>query len=300
MVHSGDGAGPMTPLRFDLAKAELSVDWLPRPDKEFRSARSRWINFVRSSNMLTGAERQVGLAIAQLHINRQPGHPWFNWAWPSHQTLADETGLSRRTVVSAVKRHAELGLIKIVHKGGRKGRGGRTDRYTLRGDRIELLEAKAAELGPGKGVKKFHLFQNGQTSEGDESGEVCDRKVRNPRQEDVKGLLTTLPNTQVIDSFTGQPTSNLIVAREQAINGSKKGADAVTSRDHSALASCVGDGDLGAGYERLQVIPPDDVDVFALRLRKDPNAAISIRLELNIRYWRRWLAMKGFSGREIG
>jgi DNA-binding MarR family transcriptional regulator len=281
----------MTPLRFDLAKAELSVDWLPRPDKEFRSARSRWINFVRSSNMLTGAERQVGLAIAQLHINRQPGHPWFNWAWPSHQTLADETGLSRRTVVSAVKRLAELGLIRIAHKGGRKGRGGRTDRYTLRVDRIELLEAKAAAHGPSKGVKKFHLFQNGQTSGDEESGEICDRKVRNPLQEDVKGLLTTPTNTQGNNSVTETPTSSVLAAREQAGNGSKKGADAVKSSDHTALALCVGDGDLKAGYERLQVIPPDDVDVFALRLRKDPNAASSIRLELNIRYWRRWLAM---------
>jgi DNA-binding transcriptional regulator GbsR (MarR family) len=289
MVHSGDSAGPMTPLSFDLAKAELLVDWLPRPDKEFRSARSRWINFVRSLNMLTGAERQVGLAIAQLHINRQPGHPWFNWAWPSHQTLANETGLSRRTVVSAVKRLAEVGLIRIAHKGGRKGRGGRTDRYTLRVDRIELLEAKAAALGPGKGVKKVHLIQSGQTSENEESGEICDRKVRNPLQEDVKGLPTTLTNTQESNSVTEFPTSSVLAARKQAGNGSKKSADVVTSSDHTSLALCLGDGDLEVGYERLQILAADDVDVFALRLRKEPNQARSIRLELNVRFWRRWL-----------
>jgi hypothetical protein len=126
-----DRTGQMVPLDFNLAKAELAVEWLPKPDKAFRRARKRWADFVRGSKLLTPAQRQVGLTIADVYINRQPDHPWFNWAWPSHQTLAKKTGLSRRTVLSAVERLSELRLLKVSRKGGAKGLGGRTHRYTL-------------------------------------------------------------------------------------------------------------------------------------------------------------------------
>jgi Helix-turn-helix domain len=275
--------GQMVPLDFDLAKAELAVEWLPSPDKEFRLARKRWTKFVRSSNLLTGAQRQVGVAIAELHINRQPGHRWFNWAWPSHQTLANETGLTRRTVLSAVKRLAEVGLLKIAHAGGSKGRGGRTDRYTLRMTDLAYLEAQADQLRQAKDVKTFLTFQSREAAENCESGEICDRKVRNRRQEDVKELLPTLIRISK-NSFTEPPTSSIVEAREQLGNGSKKPVDEVTSRDHSKLAVCIGNGSVGVGFERLQKMSEDEVNIFALRLRKNPSEANSIQREVNDRF----------------
>jgi hypothetical protein len=269
-------------LEFNLAKAELAVEWLPSPDSEFRRARGCWAKFVRGSKLLTGAQRQVGLAIAE-HINRQPGHRWFNWAWPSHQTLANETGLSRRTVVPAVKRLAEVGLLKIAHGGGAKGRGGRTDRYTLRTTHLDSLERQEERLRRDKDVKNLHTFQNGQDAEKHESGEIRDRKVRNPRQEDVKELPPTLLKTTK-DSFTGPPTSTAIEATKRLSSVSEGSVDAVTSGDHSNLAACVGGGNLGAGFERLQKMPVDEVNIFALRLRKEPSAADSVRHELNARF----------------
>ena len=72
--HDGNNR-QMVPLEFNLAKVELAVEWLPKPDKEFRCARKRWTDFVRGSKLLTPAQRQVGLAIADIYINRQPDHP---------------------------------------------------------------------------------------------------------------------------------------------------------------------------------------------------------------------------------
>jgi Helix-turn-helix domain len=287
MPSRHESNGLMVPLDFNLAEAELAVEWLPTPDKEFRLARNRWTKFVRGSNLLTGAQRQVGVAIAELHINRQPGHRWFNWAWPSHQTLANETGLSRRTVVSAVKRLAKLGLLKIAHGGGSKGRGGRTDRYTLRMTGLAPLETQADGLRREKDVKNFRIFQNGHAAENRESGEICDQKVRKARQEGVKELPPTLLRT-IKNSFTEPPTSSAVEARKGLCNESKKAVDEVTSGDHSKLALCVGNGNLGAGFERLQDLPVDEVHIFALRLRRDPSAADSIRHEVNARF--------GFSG----
>jgi hypothetical protein len=277
-----DRSGQMVPLEFNLAKAELAVEWLPKPDMEFRRARKRWTDFVRGSKLLTPAQRQVGLAIADLHINRQPNNPWFNWAWPSHQTLAKKTGLSRRTVLSAVERLSKLRLLKTSRGGGAKVPGGRTHRYTLDMAGLAVLEAQVEQIGREKDVKNLHTFQNGEGSEGRERGEIRNVKMRNPRQEDVKGLSTNLINTPK-ESVTETQTSRATGVRKQLSNESKKAVDVVTSVDHTNLASLVGKGNLGAGYERLQRMPENEIEALALRLRKEPSAAESIRLEVDAR-----------------
>jgi hypothetical protein len=279
MPSRRDNNGQMAPLDFDLAKAELAVEWLPIPDKEFRLARKRWTDFVRGSKLLTPAQRQVGLAIADVHINRRPNHTWFNWAWPSHQTLANETGLSRRTVVSAVKRLEELGILKISHGGGAKGRGGRTDRYTLNMAGLARLEAQFGRIGQDKGVKILRTLESDHFSEIHESGEIGQRKMRNTPQEDVKGLPPTLLETPK-DSVIAAPTASAVEARKRLSNVSKRSVLAVTSRDHSNLAECVGNGNLETGFERLQEMSEDDVNNLALRLRDDSSAAESIRREV--------------------
>ncbi|MFL6835193.1 MAG: hypothetical protein ACJ8F0_21665, partial [Xanthobacteraceae bacterium] len=86
------------------------------------------------------------------------------------------------------------------------------------------------------------------------------------------------------DSVTETPTSSAVEARKRLSNVSKKAVDVVTSRDHSNLAACVGNGNLEAGFERLQELSEDDVNAFALRLRNDSSAADSIRLEVNARF----------------
>jgi hypothetical protein len=270
----------LQPLTIDLTRAELSVGWLPLPDKEFRAARRRWMKVVRASKLLTGAERQIGLAIAQEYINRQAGHPWLNWAWASHQRLANETGLSRRTVVGGVKRLAMFGFLYIAHGGGRMGRGGRTDRYTLRMDRLELLASFVAPRRL-KGVKNLHTFDHVADDKREESCVNGDRKVGNLQHNDVKGFHTTLLNTQLEDSVT-EPLSRA-TTKQSLSNAGKKGPSPATSIDYSALAECVGEGDLAAGWERLQAIPEGDVDMLAVRLRKDPSQRREIRGEVYAR-----------------
>jgi hypothetical protein len=145
---------------------------------------------------------------------------------------------------------------------------------------LASLEMQADGFRREKGVKNFRTFQNGDGAENQESGEICDRMVRNPRQEDVKELPPTLLQT-IKDSFTEPPTSSAVEARKRLSNVSKKPVDEVTSGDHSKLAVCVGNGNLQAGFERLQEMPEDEVNIFALRLRKDASDADSIRREVN-------------------
>ncbi|MGY3698945.1 hypothetical protein ACVIGA_009087 [Bradyrhizobium sp. USDA 3240] len=276
MGNSLDNDRDFRQVKIDLTKLELSVDWLPQPDKDFQAARRRWMNVVRASKLLTGAERQIGLAIAQEYINRQPGHQWYNWAWPSHQTLADKTGLSRRTVVAGIKRLVMFGFLMITHGGGRMGRGGRTDRYTLRMDRLELLASFVASRRV-KGVKKLHTFKEAISGKPDESCAKGDAKLGNLMHQDVKGLHTTLPNTQLQDSIT-EPFS-LPTGKGSLSSKGKQASAPATSVDYSALARCVGEGDVAAGWERLQAIPESEVDLLALRLRKDPSQDREIRRE---------------------
>ena len=70
-----------------------------------------------SASELTPYEKLVGLIIALQFINRDPAHRRFNWAWASLELLARTTGLSRRTVCSAMKRLEEFEVFVIDHKG---------------------------------------------------------------------------------------------------------------------------------------------------------------------------------------
>src|SRR5713101_964746 len=130
-----------------------AIERLPSDTKTFNSVRYRWTKVVRGHPMLTAAQRQVGMAIVQQHINHNPESPWFHSAWAAHQTIATETGLTRRTVVSAMVALKQMGLIAIEHGGGWKVPGGRTDRYTLRTDWLDVLE-RAAQVRR-KDVKNF-------------------------------------------------------------------------------------------------------------------------------------------------
>jgi helix-turn-helix protein len=265
-----------TPLNFDLRAAELAVEWLPKPDKEFRRARKRWTDYVRGSKELTAAQSQVGLTIADLYINRDPDHPWFNWAWPSHRTLAEKTGLCRRTVLSAVDR-----LLKVARGGGKKGLGGRTHRYTLNMAGLAAHEAQVGQIDPTKDAENLHIFRNSGSTDDGERGAIRDAKLRNPRRQDVKRLPTNLIN-KTKESVIEPPTSSASAERKRSGKESRTPSYSVTSMDHTNLAMCVGDGNLGEGYERLLKIPEDKVNDLALRLKQEPSAANSIRLLVEV------------------
>jgi hypothetical protein len=278
MLPPHNRSGELVPLEFNLVEAELAVKWLPKDYKEFCRARKRWTDFVRASKLLTSAQSKVGLTIADVYINRQPDHPWFNWAWPSHQLLAKRTGLTRRTVLSAVNRLWELGLLKIARGGGAKGLGGRTHRYTLNMTGLADLEASQVEWTDlEKDVKNLHGSQHGGYGEDCERGEIRDPKVRNPHPKGVKRLHTNLRDTQR-ESITA-PKSSEAAARKQL--RSEGFVESVTSVDHTNLARCVGRGNIGQGYDRLQTMSEDEINALALQLRREPSAADSIRLQVD-------------------
>jgi hypothetical protein len=99
-----------------------AIERLPIDKFAFNKARYRWVEVVRGHPMLTAAQRTVGLAIAQQHINHNPESPWFHSAWAAHQTIATETGLTRRTV-NAGEILQRLAGVKVQH--GRKQEGPR-------------------------------------------------------------------------------------------------------------------------------------------------------------------------------
>jgi biotin operon repressor len=240
--------------------------------------------------MLTGAQRTVGLAIAQQHINHNPESPWFHSAWAAHQTIATETGLTRRTVVSAMVALRQAGLIAIEHGAGRKVPGGRTDRYTLRTDWLDVLEC-AAHIVRQKDVKNFHrssyqtgsqVHQSGEKNA--ESGEIRDQMIGNSQSEHVKDLRTTLSKITPLESLsthrstpsqTPSPFATLLAG-----NGRKASSYSVTAQDHRELAVLLGNGDLEQGYGSLDGIDEAKINAMAVRYRFDRLSGDLIRDEV--------------------
>ena len=271
-----------------------AIELLPIDKVAFSKARYRWVKVVRGLLLLTPAQRHVGLIIAQDYINNDPGNPWFHSAWAAHQTIADKTSLTRRTVVSAMVALKQIGLIAVERAGGLKVPGGRTDRYTLRTDWLDVLE-RAAQSVRQKDVKIFHgsncdsgrqLNQSGEKNA--ESGEIDNQMMRNSPSADVKGLHTTLPNETFLGSrsktYSGSFTTSEppLAAIQEARNGRKKDAPhPLRAQDHHELALLVGDGDLVKGYGHLDGFAAANIDKWALRYRSDPSSGQSIRLEVD-------------------
>jgi hypothetical protein len=268
-----------------------AIERLPTDKIAFNKVRYRWVEVVRGHPMLTAAQRQVGLAIAQQHINVNPENPWFHSAWAAHQTIADETGLTRRTVVSAMVALRQIGLIAIEHGAGWKVPGGRTDRYSLRSDWLDVLE-RAAQIVRKKDVKKFpgsklqtrsHFHQSGEKNA--ESGEIEDQMMGNSQNEDVKELRTTLSKTipleSVLSTFVGpRPLSEtLFAATKLASNGRKEDSERITAQDHRDLADLLGEGNIQNGYCRLCDLDEADANDLALRYRLDPSSGEAVRAE---------------------
>jgi hypothetical protein len=270
-----------------------ALEILPIDKFAFNKVRYRWVKVVRGHPMLTAAQRAVGLAIAQQYINHNPESPWFHSAWAAHQTIAEEIGVSRRTVISAMVALRQMGLIAIEHGGGWKVPGGRTDRYTLRTDWLDVLD-HAARIVRQKDVKIFHRSNRGEGSKFEESrekngerGEIIGEMMGNSPDKDVKGLRTTLYNTTPLESSLStylEPVApseaRPLTSAPQASNGRKKSPDAVTEQDHHELALLLGDGDLGQGYGRLDGIDDANVNIMALRYRFDRSSGQSIRAEV--------------------
>jgi len=265
---------------------------LPTDNRTFNSVRYRWAKVVRGHPMLTAAQRQVGLAIAQQHINHNPESPWFHSAWAGHQTIADEIGLTRRTVVTAMAALSQIGLIAIEHGGGWKVPGGRTDRYTLRTDWLGVLE-RAAQIVRQKDVKIFHRSNRGEGSQFDESceetgesGEIIGEMIGNSLSDDVKGLRTTLSNKTFLKSCSTtdsgaltRPEPQSLAVTPQAVNGRKADSAGMTSLDQFALADLLGEGSVERGYLRIGRLNEADANELALRYRHDRSSAQAVRAQ---------------------
>jgi hypothetical protein len=268
-----------------------AIERLPTDNKAFYAVRNNFVRIVRGHPMLSAAQRHIALAIAQQFINRNPENAWFNSAWASHQTLATQTGYTRRTVISAMALLKRVGVIAIECGGGQKGPGGRTDRYTLRIDWLGVLE-HAGDMVRRKDVKNFQHSDHYINNQFDkscekitESGEI-DRQMRgNSSTEGVKQLPTTLSNSIPLESSftTIDPLSDAsrFAAIKQASNGSEKKASYVlTAQDHHELALLVGDGDVEQGYGCLDGIADANINTLALRYRVDRSSGQSIRVEV--------------------
>ena len=77
------------------------------PPKRKYVERRSWLAHVSASNVeLTPAEKLVGVIIAELYSDAATGR-----AWPSHQTLAKATNLSKKTVQRALNKLVSKGFL---------------------------------------------------------------------------------------------------------------------------------------------------------------------------------------------
>jgi Helix-turn-helix domain len=266
----------------------VAMEALPIEKKAFNRVRYRWDDIVRGLPLLTSAEEKVGLQIAR-YINQDPQNPGYRTAWAGHKKIASKTNLTRRTVISSITKLKQLGLIAIEQGAGVPGLGGWTDRYTLRIDRLDELE-HFAEACRKKEVKSFHRF-DGRINDGTDgesrekfagSGEISDRKTRNVRNEDVKGLHPTPSNNHLNNSSNGGPRARSgaeHAATPKAANGRKEVSYQATAQDQYELAHCVGEGNVERGYNQLGLLGPANVNELALRYRLDPSSWEAIRAE---------------------
>jgi hypothetical protein len=266
-----------------------AISSLPIDNKAFNALRYRWMKVVRGHPLLTSAERHVGLVIAQHYLNRSPGHCWFNSAWASHQTLAGQVSLTRRTVLSAMTTLRLVGLIAIERGGGSPVVGGRTDRYTLRLDWLDVLE-RAARIIRHKEVKSFHSSNSSTDDQFEErcenkpeSGEIDEGEMGNSPEGDVKTFLTTHSNKTSLKGLTTlserQSEALPAAAALQAGHGRKKGSENITAQDHRDLAALLGEGDLERGYCRLYELDESDANDLAIRYRLDRSSSEAVRAE---------------------
>jgi hypothetical protein len=85
-------------------------------------------------------------------------------AWPSYQTLANKTGLSRRRVIDLVADLSAVGEVEILPEGGPHGEQGyriptgevRTPRMKSRGETISPDDLTPGEIFDTPLVKSFH------------------------------------------------------------------------------------------------------------------------------------------------
>jgi Helix-turn-helix domain len=71
-------------------------------------------------------------------------------AWPAFDTLAEDLGVDRSTVIRAINAGRKAGLLERIYKGGKTRRGGTSNRYRFN------LDLVAAEP-PGQGVRNNDL-----------------------------------------------------------------------------------------------------------------------------------------------
>jgi hypothetical protein len=286
------------PLRAPTMTLDEALARLPIEKTEFNKVLYRWIKIVRCHPMLTPSQRHVGLNIAQQHINRNPDHRWFHSAWASHQRIANDIGVARRTVITAMAALNQIGLLAIEHGGGLSVPGGRTDRYALRMDWLDVLvlaaqvRKKDLELFHGSGFEKLeNSVQRGEKFA--ESGEIGDQMMGNSPVRGVKELHTTYSNNTFLESSSITPSGRSpkpqsLDVTQQACIGRKLVSGGVTAQDHLSLAGLLGGGEVERGFSRLNRLNEADVDDLAVRYRRDKSSgpalqAEAARLEENLR-----------------
>lgn len=240
------------------------VAWLPTEEIAWRKVRDRWIEVIAASQ-LTTAEKLVAIILALQFINRNPKHKWFNWGWPSQTTLARRTGLSRRTVSSALSRLEQANIIVVVRSDGK--RPGAVLRYTLRTDQLDHFA-----MCEKNQTDKREKFSHTLPVYGEVHGcAINDSKVCKSEQEPVQRLLTIPTTNSENYSLEGAATANEggegpLAWREAngvrpqiSIKPSIK-EKRLTATDQAELARYLGSGDICAGFEILGELPTDTLD----------------------------------------
>lgn len=173
--------------------------------KRHYATKSAFIAVVNTPGLLTPGQRAVAKAIADL-VNYQDGHPRRGFAWPSRYRLAQDTGLTVRTVTTAIKVLASFQLIEVQRHRGQKGRGGTTHKYALRvpdQHEVQTMLANAKE----KEVKAFHRFETRDVGPSAESGEISASEGGKTAAQERKSFLPSLSNTNSIDSTPIAPVA---------------------------------------------------------------------------------------------
>ena len=103
---------------------------------KFRDRCREWVN----ESQLPPAQKLVLCRLAN-YVNSEN-----LIAWPSFDTLAADTGVSRRTVINAINGGRKLGVIKRIYRGGKINGRGKSNAY-----RFPLYGRHSANSAPSQG-----------------------------------------------------------------------------------------------------------------------------------------------------
>jgi hypothetical protein len=115
-------------------------------------------------------------------------------AWPAFDTLADDLGIDRSTVIRAINAGRKAGLLERIYKGGKTRRGGTSNRYRFN---LDLVAGEPLGQPPTQ-------WQNGARPSGTPATQSSKDHLKNRESDGVSEEKKVVGEEDVIPETTRQ------------------------------------------------------------------------------------------------